>query len=51
MMGVLSPEGEVIAMAMAKNKKEAEQMASRHALDILKKAHAKKAGLGNVTTK
>lgn len=51
MMGVLSPEGEVIATAMAKNKKEAEQTASRHALEILKKAHAKKAGLGNVNTK
>jgi ribonuclease-3 len=34
-MGVLSPEGAVIATATARNKKEAEQNASRLALDIL----------------
>jgi ribonuclease-3 len=34
-MGVLSPEGAVIATATARNKKEAEQQASRFALDIL----------------
>lgn len=49
MMGVLSPEGTVIATAMAKNKKEAEQNASRLALDILTKA-AKKKSPANVTT-
>ena len=36
-MGVLSPEGGVIATATARNKKEAEQAASRAALDILQK--------------
>jgi ribonuclease III len=49
MMGVLSPEGTVIATATAKNKKEAEQNASRLALDILTNA-AKKKAPGNVTT-
>jgi ribonuclease-3 len=39
-MGVLSPEGEVIATAAARNKKEAEQNASRLALDILAKRAA-----------
>ena len=34
-MGVLSPEGAVIATAVARNKKEAEQSASKKALDIL----------------
>jgi dsRNA-specific ribonuclease len=42
-MGVLSPEGAVIATAAARNKKEAEQNASRLALDILTKKSAKKA--------
>jgi ribonuclease III len=36
-MGVLSPEGAVIATATARNKKEAEQAASKSALDILQK--------------
>ena len=40
-MGVLSPEGAVIATAAARNKKEAEQTASRIALDVLQ---AKKTG-------
>ncbi len=35
-MGVLSPTGDVIATAAARNKKEAEQQASRLALDVLK---------------
>ena len=39
-MGVLSPEGTVIATAMARNKKEAEQSASRLALDALTKQKA-----------
>ncbi len=34
-MGVLSPEGKVIAKAKARNKKDAEQTASRIALDML----------------
>jgi ribonuclease-3 len=34
-MGVLSPDGDVIATAVAKNKKEAEQAASRLALAAL----------------
>ena len=34
-MGVLSPEGTVIATAVARNKKEAEQNASRLALEKL----------------
>jgi len=34
-MGVLSPEGVVIATAVARNKKEAEQSASRLALEKL----------------
>ena len=37
-MGVLSPEGKVIATAKARNKKEAEQQASRIALEVLTKA-------------
>lgn len=37
-MGVLSPEGTVIATAAARNKKEAEQAASRIALDHLQAA-------------
>ena len=42
-MGVLSPEGAVIATSVARNKKEAEQNASRLALEILtKKSAAKK---------
>lgn len=42
-MGVLSPEGEVIATAMARNKKEAEQNASRIALErLVKKSTVKK---------
>jgi len=41
-MGVLSPEGVVIATAIARNKKEAEQSASRIALEILTKKSAKK---------
>jgi dsRNA-specific ribonuclease len=36
-MGVLSPEGTVIATALARNKKEAEQSASRLALEVLTK--------------
>jgi dsRNA-specific ribonuclease len=36
-MGVLSPEGNVIASAVARNKKEAEQNASLLALNILMK--------------
>lgn len=39
-MGVLSPGGEVIATATAHNKKEAEQAASRLALESLEKAKA-----------
>jgi ribonuclease-3 len=39
-MGVLSPEGTVIATAIARNKKEAEQNASRLALEILTKRAA-----------
>lgn len=42
-MGVLSPEGAVIATATARNKKEAEQAASRIALDLLESKKAKKA--------
>ena len=41
-MGVLSPEGAVIATAVARNKKEAEQSASRLALEKLAKKSAKK---------
>jgi len=41
-MGVLSPEGAVIATATARNKKEAEQAASKVALDILTKPAAVK---------
>jgi len=41
-MGVLSPEGAVIATAVARNKKEAEQNASRLALEKLVKKAAKK---------
>jgi ribonuclease-3 len=37
-MGVLSPDGEIIATAAARNKKEAEQNASRLALETLKAA-------------
>jgi ribonuclease-3 len=40
-MGVLSPEGAIIATAAARNKKEAEQNASRLALDVLMKKSAK----------
>ena len=36
-MGVLSPDGNVIATAVARNKKEAEQNASRQALEILQR--------------
>ncbi len=39
-MGVLSPEGKVIAKAKARNKKEAEQSASRLALDELTRKKA-----------
>jgi ribonuclease-3 len=39
-MGVLSPEGAVIATAVARNKKEAEQAASRLALEALTKRKA-----------
>lgn len=39
-MGVLSPEGQVIASATARNKKEAEQNASRIALEVLSKVAA-----------
>ena len=39
-MGVLSPQGAVIATAVARNKKEAEQNASRLALEILTKKAA-----------
>lgn len=39
-MGVLSPEGAVIATATARNKKEAEQQASRIALETLTAAKA-----------
>ncbi|NBO70695.1 MAG: hypothetical protein EBU66_07945 [Bacteroidetes bacterium] len=39
-MGVLSPQGAVIATSVAKNKKEAEQNASRLALEILTKQSA-----------
>lgn len=39
-MGVLSPDGEVIATAAAKNKKEAEQHASRLALEFLTRMKA-----------
>jgi ribonuclease-3 len=41
-MGVLSPEGAVIATATARNKKEAEQAASKSALDILTHVKPKK---------
>lgn len=41
-MGVLSPEGAVIATATARNKKEAEQAASKSALDILTHVKARK---------
>jgi ribonuclease-3 len=41
-MGVLSPQGTVIATAVARNKKEAEQNASRKALEILTALSAKK---------
>ena len=41
-MGVLSPTGTVIATAIARNKKEAEQSASRLALDILTNAQKPK---------
>jgi ribonuclease-3 len=34
-MGVLSPEGKVIARATARSKKDAEQLASRYALEVL----------------
>ena len=37
-MGVLSPTGEVVATSTARNKKEAEQDASRIALEILQKS-------------
>jgi ribonuclease-3 len=40
-MGVLSPEGQVIATAAARNKKEAEQAASRIALEHLQAAKAR----------
>ena len=43
-MGVLSPEGAVIATATARNKKEAEQAASRIALETLEKTKAVKGG-------
>lgn len=43
-MGVLSPEGQVIATAAARNKKEAEQQASRIALDQLQREKAAAAG-------
>jgi ribonuclease-3 len=36
-MGVLSPDGNIIATAVARNKKEAEQNASRQALEILQR--------------
>jgi ribonuclease-3 len=39
-MGVLSPEGVVIATATARNKKDAEQSASKLALEILEKSAA-----------
>jgi hypothetical protein len=42
-MGVLSPDGAVIASSAARNKKEAEQEASRLALDILTKQKGAKA--------
>jgi ribonuclease-3 len=41
-MGVLSPEGAVIATAVARNKKEAEQNASKLALEKLSKKGVKK---------
>ena len=41
-MGVLSPEGTVIATAVARNKKEAEQNASKLALEKLSKKGGKK---------
>ena len=41
-MGVLSPKGDVIATAIARNKKEAEQTASRLALEILTARKEKK---------
>jgi ribonuclease-3 len=40
-MGVLSPEGTVIATSVARNKKEAEQNASRLALEVLTKKGGK----------
>ena len=54
-MGVLSPEGVVIATAVARNKKEAEQNASRLALEVLtkkraKQPSAKKPTVGNINT-
>jgi dsRNA-specific ribonuclease len=54
-MGVLSPEGAVIATAVARNKKEAEQNASRIALEVLtkkkgKQSSGKKATVGNINT-
>ena len=54
-MGVLSPEGVVIATAVARNKKEAEQNASRIALEVLtkkkgKQSSAKKPTVGNINT-
>jgi ribonuclease-3 len=42
-MGVLSPEGVVIATAAARNKKEAEQAASRIALETLQAAASRRA--------
>jgi len=42
-MGVLSPDGTVIASSAARNKKEAEQEASRLALDILTRQKGAKA--------
>lgn len=43
-MGVLSPEGKVIATAKARNKKEAEQQASRIALETLTRPAGAAAG-------
>jgi ribonuclease-3 len=42
-MGVLLPDGSVIASSAARNKKEAEQEASRLALDILTRQKGAKA--------
>jgi ribonuclease-3 len=47
-MGVLSPEGAVIATAAARNKKEAEQTASRIALDVLNRQKAAAGATGTV---